>query len=112
MYRLPGVFMENPRARGVNGSLWTLPVEVRMYVLVALLGVAGALRKRIVFNIAALLIVAWYLLLPEHFVLLHKLGHERLGLYFLLDALLMLPSAIYSILVGIWYLPNITGISG
>ncbi len=85
-YKLPGVFVENPRT-GVNGSLWTLPVEVRMYVIVALFGVLGLLRARWLFNVAALLVVGWYLLLPDSFVLLHQGHHERLGVYFLLGAL-------------------------
>jgi peptidoglycan/LPS O-acetylase OafA/YrhL len=58
-----------------------------MYVIVALLGVTGVLRKRIIFNIVTLLIVTWYVLASEHFPLLHELGHERMGLYFLLGAL-------------------------
>ena len=43
-HHLPGVFATNPKG-SVNLSLWTLPIEVRAYVLVALLGVAGLLRK-------------------------------------------------------------------
>jgi peptidoglycan/LPS O-acetylase OafA/YrhL len=88
MYRLPGVFLENPWPGGVNGSLWTLPVEVRMYMIVAFMGVMGFLRRSEIFNLIGLLIVAWYLLVPEHFVLLHDLKHARLGVYFLLGALL------------------------
>lgn len=87
-YQLPGVFVDNPWSGGVNGSLWTLPVEVRMYLIVALLGVLGLLQRRDVFNLASLMIVAWYLLAPEHFVLLHDIKHARLGIYFLLGALL------------------------
>jgi len=86
VYRLPGVFMDNPRPGGVNGSLWTLPVEVRMYVIVALLGIAGVLRRRWVFNLVALAMIGYYLLAPDHFYLLYKSNHERLGLYFLLGA--------------------------
>jgi peptidoglycan/LPS O-acetylase OafA/YrhL len=87
VHRLPGVFIENPRSGGINGSLWTLPVEVRMYFLVAILGVSGVLGKRIVFNVEAVSIVVFYLLAPDHFFLLHKIRHERLGLYFLIGAL-------------------------
>src|SRR5438093_13756426 len=44
---LPTVFATNPIA-GANGSLWTLPVEVRAYALVALFGLAGLVRGRTV----------------------------------------------------------------
>jgi peptidoglycan/LPS O-acetylase OafA/YrhL len=41
---LPGVFAANPLATA-NGSLWTLPLEVQAYLVVAVLGLAGALRR-------------------------------------------------------------------
>lgn len=37
-YTLPGVFDDNIYPRAVNGSLWSLPVEVAMYILVFLTG--------------------------------------------------------------------------
>lgn len=40
-FHLPGVFDSN----GVNGSLWTLPVEFRLYLLLALLFLIGLLKK-------------------------------------------------------------------
>jgi len=45
-YALPGVFTENVFPNAVNGSLWSLTVEVVGYVLIAVLGVVGALRRR------------------------------------------------------------------
>jgi peptidoglycan/LPS O-acetylase OafA/YrhL len=38
-YNLPGVFENNPYKHAVNGSLWTLPGEIRMYAILALLWV-------------------------------------------------------------------------
>lgn len=45
-YSLPGVFVNNPYPNAVNGSIWTLPAETMLYVLVALLGVTTALARK------------------------------------------------------------------
>ena len=37
-YHLPGVFANNRLPHAVNGSLWSLPVEFAMYLLLAVLG--------------------------------------------------------------------------
>ena len=46
-YELPGVFKGNPYKAAVNGSLWTLPWEVKMYVILAILGVFTYAKKRL-----------------------------------------------------------------
>lgn len=57
---LPGVFTANPYPRAFNGPLWTLPIELRMYLVIAMIGVAGLFRRRWLTNIlllASLLII-------------------------------------------------------
>jgi peptidoglycan/LPS O-acetylase OafA/YrhL len=48
-YELPGLFENTPWKKTVNGSLWTLPIEVKMYSLLAaawiLLSTARSLRE-------------------------------------------------------------------
>ena len=44
-WQLPGVFQENVRD-SINGSIWTLPAEMRMYVLTAAFGTLGFLGNR------------------------------------------------------------------
>lgn len=65
-WNLPGVFIDNPRRSTINGSLWTLPVEVRMYAWAALLGVLGILRRRgfATFTLLGLIIAGT--LAPDH----------------------------------------------
>jgi peptidoglycan/LPS O-acetylase OafA/YrhL len=59
---LPGVFAHNPRRSTVNGSIWTLPVEARMYLCVALLGGIGLLARRAWASaaVAGLLLLGWF----------------------------------------------------
>lgn len=40
VYKLPGVFAHNPWKDGVNGSLWTMPYEIRMYTILAVAWIA------------------------------------------------------------------------
>jgi peptidoglycan/LPS O-acetylase OafA/YrhL len=44
-YNLPGVFDGNPYKNAVNGSLWSMPIEVRMYAILALGWVVLRIKK-------------------------------------------------------------------
>ena len=45
-FSLPGVFLDNPRAGLVNGSLWTIPFEGLCYLTLTTLAIAGLARHR------------------------------------------------------------------
>ncbi len=45
-YALPGVFDQNPFKSAVNGSLWTMPYEVTMYVILGIFWLVYRLGKR------------------------------------------------------------------
>lgn len=52
---LPGVFAHTPFPSVVNASLWTLPLEVKAYCLVLVLGLLGLFgRRRLLMPIAAI----------------------------------------------------------
>ena len=87
-YRLPGAFPANPMPHDVNGSLWTLPIELRLYIAVLIVGVAGLLARRIVWLAAFCALVALYLWRPEWFPWPpHDLATRGLVLLFALGSL-------------------------
>jgi len=69
VYRLPGAFPTNPFPHDVNGSLWTLPIELRLYVGLLAAGVVGLLARRAGWLAAVLAMIVLFALRPEWFPL-------------------------------------------
>lgn len=55
-FPLPGVFEANPDPYGVNKSLWTIPVEVKCYILFSLFIMLGLFTRRRLFLLATLVL--------------------------------------------------------
>lgn len=72
-YNLPGVFDENPYKNAVNGSLWTMPHELRMYALLVIIWISLRTAKsfRLMFFeliIVFAAIISGILVLALHFI--------------------------------------------
>jgi peptidoglycan/LPS O-acetylase OafA/YrhL len=64
-HQLPGAFPGNPIPHDVNGSLWTLPVELRLYIAVLLAGIVGFLARRVAWFAVLWLLLLWWLWRPS-----------------------------------------------
>lgn len=62
-YLLPGIFRDLP-VIGVNGSLWTIPQEVRCYIVLAIVGAVGLLARRRVLTAGFILYAIVHFVLP------------------------------------------------
>ena len=83
VYILPEAFVKNPYPLGVNGSIWTIPIEVLCYLVLAVCGLAGLLKKKTIWLAAIVIYLAWYLAQssPD---LYHSIHQKReMGAYFL-----------------------------
>jgi peptidoglycan/LPS O-acetylase OafA/YrhL len=75
-YELPGVFEGNPYKNSVNGSLWTMPHELRMYVMLALLWISLRATRRLRSEAFKVTVVSGALLAAP-LVILNHLGVIR-----------------------------------
>lgn len=96
-FTLPGVFEEWPLKLSVNGSLWTLPVEFRLYLLVAALGVLRIFSYRWLFNLLALLGIGVFLCFPQIFPALLAPQKPFLVLSFMLGVFFCINEKIFSL---------------
>ncbi len=62
-YGLPGVFAGNPAPNAVNGSLWSLPYEIRCYLILAILWFLPLPRK-VIASVVVLTLAAMLSLRP------------------------------------------------
>ncbi|WP_266170966.1 acyltransferase family protein [Dyella subtropica] len=86
VYNLPGVFTGGQVHSAVNGSIWTLPAEVRMYLWVAIAGVLGILARKYLANILIVALFAWGLHRPATIPLIPLPAFVQLAAYFALGA--------------------------
>lgn len=86
IWNLPGVFVHNPQNGVVNGSIWTLPAEVRMYLWVAMLGMLGVLRRRWLAGVVFAALLVYGLRHPDVMLWVPQADFMRLAAFFLAGA--------------------------
>ncbi|MBH1963839.1 MAG: acyltransferase [Comamonadaceae bacterium] len=68
--QLPGVFSGNPIPESANGSLWTIPIEIKCYLALLVVGVLGLMRRTFILPVAFLAFAFW-------FFFLFKTGYDQ-----------------------------------
>ena len=90
-YTLPGVFEAVPYKKAVNGSLWTMPYEIRMYLTLAAIWILASIAPKyrvrtFKLTVVALAAGAAVAYLPGHFPLEGESGWLQLFFMFFVGA--------------------------
>lgn len=86
VYFLPGVF-DGLHDKAINGSLWSLVVEVRLYIVVLLLAILGVLKNRTLFNFLFFTSIIVGYLNPEFWKFLFLFeNHQHVAMMFLIGS--------------------------
>lgn len=54
-----GIFLKNPYPNTLNGSLWTLSIEFKWYLILAIFGILKFLDKKIILTIILFSVISW-----------------------------------------------------
>ncbi|APR35221.1 acyltransferase family protein [Paraburkholderia sp. SOS3] len=65
VFSLPGVFPTNPYPSAINGSLWTIPLEVKCYCILLALGVLRILTMRWIILACTLALAVYYFIVLD-----------------------------------------------
>ena len=74
-YNLPGVFDSNPYKSAVNGSLWTMPHEVRMYAILTIVWIALRITPKLRLTAFQIIVVTFAFSAGIHFLADHFYFH-------------------------------------
>jgi peptidoglycan/LPS O-acetylase OafA/YrhL len=86
---LPGVFSANRKASVPNGTLWSLFSEVRLYMIIALLGVFGCVKNRNLANTSIGVLLVIPIVAPGRALLIdNDVSDLSLGVFFAAGSLL------------------------
>jgi peptidoglycan/LPS O-acetylase OafA/YrhL len=85
-YYLPGVFTDQQLHGAINGSIWTLPAEVRMYLWVGIAGVTGILGRKYLANVLIVALIIWGIVRPGSIPLVPLADFVQPAGYFALGA--------------------------
>lgn len=87
-FTITGVFDNNPD-KTINGSLWTLPVEVRAYFIAMLIVMSGMANRKSVFNSFFFIAVFIHFKFPDFYSVIFPIPNSTtLLFYFLLGSFL------------------------
>ncbi|MEK6370699.1 MAG: acyltransferase [Burkholderia gladioli] len=82
-FDLPGVFAANPVQRAVNGSLWTLPLEFRWYLILLALGIVTLLRRHALLLIGTIAFAGYVFVLHDPLIAPNRQFSLEFGAFFL-----------------------------